>query len=160
MSDSIFTLTIEGEAPREFSTREEAMTIVKARVEAANSAIPFTIKETSFCEDCGEEKRYSFMSYCEDCSFRLNPAVKASRKIIRALKLAGDPVVKVYDGEENVKGKERDLLEAVHSVDDSTLYTQSGAFIRIIGGNESECDCVADWSMSIDETMKTVHLND
>lgn len=159
MSDSIFTLYIEGETPQTFNSRHEAMSVVKELAVADPANMPeFRIKETSYCPECGEEKRWNSASYCSDCSFRLDPAVKASRKIIRALKQI-DPVVSVWDGGETITGIERDLLEAVHSVDDSTLRTKSGAFIRIVG-NHTEVDCVADYSMSLDPVLSQVTLRD
>lgn len=154
---TIYTLTIEGEETQTFDTNEELRAVLIPQLRST-PGLKYKSKEIGFCPDCGEQKEYVSMYYCKSCAFRNSVAVKASRKIIRAFKKAGDPIVKVWDGEEYITGNERDLLEAVHSVDYSSLYTESDGFICIVAGNESEADCVYDWTMSIDGIMHTVNL--
>lgn len=154
---TIYTLTIEGEETQTFDTNEELRAVLIPQLRS-NPGLKYKSKEIGFCPDCGEQKEYVSMYYCKSCAFRNSVAVKASRKIIRAFKKAGNPIVKVWDGDDYITGKERDLLEAVHSVDTSYLYTESGAHVLIVAGNESEADCVCDWSTSIDGIMRTVNL--
>ena len=160
MKDSIYTLTIGTETMGEFPTRSEACTVVRELGISTGKPVDFKITETPFCRYCDEVREYEFMSACESCRFKKSEAVKASRKIIRAFKKAGDPIVKVWDGEEYITGNERDLLETVHSVDYSSLYSESGGFVCVVAGNESEADCIYDWSMSIDGIMRTVNLKE
>lgn len=156
---NIHTLTIEGEETQTFNTLAELREVLIPQLRA-NPNLSYEQKEIGYCPECGEEKKYSFTYYCEDCSFRKNDAVKASRKIIRSAKRAGDPVVAVWDGGENIKGNERELLEAVHSVDESVLKLESGARVWIVAGNESETDCVPDYSTSIEGIISDANLKE
>ena len=121
----------------------------------------FKIKEDPKpCRECGELCESRWSSLCRSCQFSLNDAVKAARKIIRSAKRNGNPVVAVNDGGDIVKGNERTLLEAVHSVDVSRLILQSGAQVLIIGGNESEADCIADYNTSLEAIIEDANLRD
>lgn len=156
---NIYTLTIEGEETQTFDTDEELRAVLIPQLRA-NPKLSYKYREIGFCPDCGEEKEYVSMYYCKLCSFRNNDAVKASRKIIRSAKRHGDPVVSVWDGGERIKGNERDLLEAVHSVDESVLILESGAKVWIVAGNESEVECVPDYSVSIEEIISDANLKE
>lgn len=112
------------------------------------------------CNLCEELRDFNFLPLCKACRFRENLAVKASRKIIRSAKRHGNPVVKVDDGGDIITGSERDLLEAVHSVDFSTLYLQDGQFVSVVGGNESETDTIANHSGSIEDIITDAKLSD
>lgn len=159
MSANIFVLTIENEAPREFNSAEEYKAVLHPRMRA-NTKLEYTLKEIGFCADCGEQKKYSFMYYCEDCSFRNNLSVKASRKIIRSAKRHGNPVVSVDDGGDIITGNEKTLLEAVHSVDFSRLNFQSGHQVSIVSGNESESDSVPDYHTALEDIVTSANLNE
>ena len=112
------------------------------------------------CDECGEPREYRFFAYCKACQFRMDLAVKTARKIIRSAKRNGNPVISVNDGGELITGKERDLLEAVHSVDSSTLNFKDGQFAWIVGGNESEADTLADYSGSIEHIIEDANLRE
>lgn len=116
-------------------------------------------KTTTFCRKCGEEKRFRFAPLCNTCSFKMNPSVKAARKVIRSAKRHGNPVVSVNDGGDIIHGNEKTLLEAVHSVDTSLLIFQSGASALIVG-NETEADCMADWNVSVDQIIEDANLSE
>lgn len=156
---NIHTLTIEGEETQTFDTDEEMRAVLIPQLRA-NPGLKYKSKEIGFCPDCGEEKEYVSMYYCKSCSFRNSDAVKASRKIIRSAKRHGNPVVSVWDTEDYVEGNERDLLEAVHSVDTSRLVFESGATVLVIAGNESESDCICDYSMSVEAIVKDANLKE
>ena len=156
---NIHTLTIKGEETQTFDTLAELREVLIPQLRA-NPNLEYKQKEIGFCPECGEEKEYSSMYYCEDCSFRNSDAVKASRKIIRSAKRHGDPVVSVWDGGEYIKGNERELLETVHGVDTSRLVFQSGATVLVIAGNESEVDCICDYSLSLEEIVNDANLKE
>ena len=156
---SIFTLTIENESPREFSSRDDAMAVVRERVAQTDQYFDFDLKETTFCRECGEEKRYRFVPLCNTCTFKMSPSVKAARKVIRSAKRHGNPVVSVNDGGDVIHGNEKTLLEAVYSVDTSHLIFQSGASALIVG-NETESDCLADCNMSVIQIIEDANLSE
>lgn len=154
-----YTLTIEGEETQTFNTDEELRAVLIPQLRA-NPNLKYKYKEIGFCPDCGEQKEYVSMYYCKSCSFRNSGAVKASRKIIRSAKRHGNPVVSVWDGGERIKGSEREMLEAVHSVDTSRLVFESGATVLVIADNESETDCICDYSLSVEEIVKDANLKE
>lgn len=112
------------------------------------------------CRECGELCESQWSSYCKSCQFSLSEAVKASRKIIRSAKRHGNPVVSVWDGEDTIKGNERALLEAVHSVDFSRLQFQSGAWVAVICGEETEAECIPDYTLSVEMIVDDANLKD
>jgi hypothetical protein len=78
------------------------------------------------------------------------------RKVVKALKDAGSPVVAVWDGEERVPVSNRDeVLEAVFAVDEAFLYTASGSWVRIILGNE--WDALSDYTVDLEDALKPVN---
>lgn len=156
---NIYTLTIKGEDTQTFNSEEELFEVLIPQLQA-NPRLSYSRKEIGYCPECGEEKEYSFMYYCKACSFRKSDAVKASRKIIRSAKRHGDPVVSVWDGGEYIEGNERELLETVHGVDTSRLVFQSGATVLVIAGNESECDCICDYSVSLEAIVEDANLKE
>lgn len=77
------------------------------------------------------------------------------RRIIRAVRAAGDPIVSVWDGEEDTPATlERDILAAVGQLDHAHLYTQSGAWAFIVCGNG--VDILTDYTMDLDAALTPV----
>jgi hypothetical protein len=78
------------------------------------------------------------------------------RKIVKALKEAGNPVVSVWDGEEDnpVKTK-RDIMVQVFNLDQAHLYTKEGGYVFVVMGNE--WDTLSDYSMSLEDALKPVN---
>lgn len=77
------------------------------------------------------------------------------RKVVKALKDAGDPVVQVYDTEEYVDVKTKDeVLNEVFNLDEAYLITKSGGWVRLIMGQD--WDTVCDYTMSLDEALEPV----
>lgn len=141
-----------------FETRAECINWIRENLTPADE---FRIKEDPKpCRECGEPCDYSFYAHCKECRFSLNDSVKAARKVIRSAKRNGNPVVSVDDGGDIIKGNERALLEAVHSVDFSRLILTSGAQVAIASGNESEADCIADYHSSIEAIIEDANLRE
>lgn len=77
------------------------------------------------------------------------------RKVIKALKDAGNPVVQVYDTEEYVDVKTKDeILNEVFNLDEAYLITESGGWVRLTMGQD--WDTVCDYTMSLDEVLEPV----
>ena len=81
------------------------------------------------------------------------------RKVYKALKKAGTPVVKGYDREEWVSFKsEKDVLDFAFNLDEFFLYTEDGAMVWIIMGQGAEG--LTDYSVSLEEAFEAYGLND
>lgn len=143
---------------RQLDTRAECIEWVRANVEEGR--YHQVDEDPKPCRECGDPCDYSFYSLCKECRFSLNDAVKAARKVIRSAKRNGNPVVAVNDGEDRITGNERTLLEAVHSVDSSHLIFESGAWAWIVGGNDSEAECVADYNTSLETIIEDANLRE
>lgn len=77
-------------------------------------------------------------------------------KLIKALKDAGDPIVKVYDGGEMVKVRtRRDIQEQVFNLDECRLITKSGGWVFLVMGNE--WDVISDYTLDIEKAIQPVN---
>lgn len=81
------------------------------------------------------------------------------RKIARALKAAGKPVVRAgytYGfNEEHVSVRtENDMLEEVFAYDDSILITEDGSWVRLVMGQEYET--LTDYTTNLEEALAPV----
>lgn len=90
-------------------------------------------------------------------------AIKASpaeattiRKVVCALKAAGTPIVKVYDGEEFVNVKtEQDILNEAFNLDWCRLYTEDNSWVFIVMGNE--WDALSDYTLDLEDALAPVN---
>lgn len=79
------------------------------------------------------------------------------RKVYKALKKAGTPVVKGYDREEWVEFKSQDeVLDFAFNLDEFFLYTEDGAMVWIIMGQGAEG--LTDYSVSLEEAFEAYGL--
>jgi hypothetical protein len=77
------------------------------------------------------------------------------RKVIRALKAAGDPVVKVNDGYDEVEtSTEKGILSEVFNLDEATLITHDGSFVFLTMGEGY--DLICDHSVNLEDALKPV----
>ncbi len=77
------------------------------------------------------------------------------RKIVRALKKAGTPVVKGYDGEEwETLTSERSVLEFAFNLDEFRLYTESGSWVFVVMGQGAEG--LTDYSIDLEDAMDSL----
>ncbi len=154
----MFTITA-GTRVNHFLSRTECIDWARENIDPMDTN--WSIKEDAKpCRECGELCESQWSSLCRSCQFKLNDAVKAARKIIRSAKRHGDPVISVWDGGDTITGNERELLEAVHSVDFSRLTLQSGAWVSVICGEETEADCIPDYSLSIEKIVDDANLRE
>lgn len=79
------------------------------------------------------------------------------RKVYKALKKAGTPVVKGYDREEWVEFTSQDeVLDFAFNLDEFFLYTEDGAMVWIIMGQGAEG--LTDYSVSLEEAFEAYGL--
>ena len=75
------------------------------------------------------------------------------RKIVRALKAAGTPVVKGYDGEEFEKlTTEKSVLDFAFNLDEFRLYTADGAWVFVVMGQGAEG--LTDYSLDLEDALE------
>jgi hypothetical protein len=78
-----------------------------------------------------------------------------TRKVIKALKDAGQPVTIVFDGGERtpVDGKNA-ILNEVFNLDESYLITEDGSWVRLVMGNGY--DIVCDYTTNLEDILQPV----
>ncbi len=80
---------------------------------------------------------------------------KVLRKLYKAFKAAGNPIVKVDDTEEVTDVSTlREVQEIVFNLDECFLITEKGGWIRFILGND--WDVICDYTLSLEETMEPI----
>lgn len=82
---------------------------------------------------------------------------KIVRKIVRALKAAGNPITSVEDsdGETTPVTTEADVLAIAFNLDDLWLVTQSGSWVRLIMGEGY--DLINDYGVSLEDALTPVN---
>lgn len=79
-----------------------------------------------------------------------------ARKVIRALKAAGTPVVSIYDGEEDEDvTTEREMLDIIFNLDECWLHAYKGGFVYLVMGQGY--DMIADYNVSLEGPLKPVN---
>lgn len=100
--------------------------------------------------------QFDFAQFIKDAIANSPAEATIVRKVWKALKDAGNPVVSVWDGVESTPVATRqELLEQVFNLDQAWLYTKSGAFVFIVMGNE--WDALADYNVSLEEALAPVN---
>lgn len=81
--------------------------------------------------------------------------VEIVRRVVRAMREAGTPVVSVWDGEERTAAtREQDILDLVFNLDIAYLETASGSWVMIMLGHE--WDALADYAVSLEDALAPV----
>ena len=81
---------------------------------------------------------------------------KIIKRIYKALAKAGNPIVSVWDGEDdNAVSSLQEVYTQVFNLDEAHLYTQSGAYVFVVMGQD--WDTVADYNVSLEDTLKPVN---
>jgi hypothetical protein len=71
------------------------------------------------------------------------------RRIVKAFREAGDPIVSIFDSEEATKvTTERDILEVVFNLDYCYLETANGSWVMLVMGNE--WDVLSDYTTNLE----------
>lgn len=80
---------------------------------------------------------------------------KIVRKVVRALKAAGTPVISVWDGEDSTPVKtEKEILRLVFNLDSAHLYTANG-WVFLVNGEE--WDMLNDYTVNLEDALKPVN---
>lgn len=103
-----------------------------------------------------EEGRKEWFKVFIDEAIENSPIeARLTRKVIRALKDAGTPVVEVFDGYETEKvTTERSIMEQVFNLDECFLKTADGSWVRLTLGNE--WDVITDYTTNLEDALKPV----
>jgi len=76
-------------------------------------------------------------------------------RVVAALEAAGNPVVSVWDTEDdNPVTSLRDIQEQVFNLDVAYLCTERGGWVMLVLGNE--WDALSDYTLSLEEPLKPV----
>lgn len=77
-------------------------------------------------------------------------------RVINALRASGNPVIAVYDTEDETPAHtNEEIAELVFDLDEAYLITQSGAWVFMVNGNE--WDTISDYNVSLEEALKPVN---
>lgn len=80
---------------------------------------------------------------------------KIIERIVRALDLAGTPVVSVFDGEERTPAPTAwDVLDQVFNLDEAYLYTSDGGYVFVVMGQE--WDTLTDFTLNHEDALASV----
>lgn len=81
---------------------------------------------------------------------------KIVKKVFKAMAKAGNPVVSVWDGEEDHPATTLEEVNTyVFNLDQAHLYTKSGAWVFLVLGNE--WDTISDYNVSLEEALQPVN---
>jgi len=101
-------------------------------------------------------KTFDFKAFIDEGIASRPIEARIVRKVVRALKAAGNPVVKVDDGEEHIAvTTERDVLDQAFNLDELHLYTANGGWVFLVMGNE--WDVICDYSISLEDALQPVN---
>lgn len=97
----------------------------------------------------------SFDKFIDDNMAALPAERKTLRKVVKALKDAGKPVVIVHDGEEDTPVTTlRSIQEQVFNLDDAWLVTEDGSWVRLVLGNG--WDTLTDYTVDLEDILLPV----
>ncbi|AUX82709.1 hypothetical protein PBI_KNOX_60 [Microbacterium phage Knox] len=98
---------------------------------------------------------FDFKKFIDDAIAASPVEAKLTRKVYRALRAAGQPVVAVWDSEERVPVKnEREMLEQVFNLDVAWLITENGDWVMLVRGNE--WDLISDYTVAVEPDLQSV----
>lgn len=81
---------------------------------------------------------------------------KIVRRVIRALKKAGTPVVAIWDSEEMAYADgERKLMDLIFDLDEAWLMAKGGGWVRITIGND--WDALTDYTLNLEAALAEVN---
>jgi hypothetical protein len=91
-----------------------------------------------------------------DSQIKANPVeARITRKVVKALREAGTPVVTVWDtGVHTPVKTTRDVLDLVFNLDYCYLYTEAQDWVFLVGGNEY--DMISDYTIDLEAALKPV----
>ncbi|QDM56734.1 hypothetical protein SEA_VELENE_60 [Microbacterium phage Velene] len=98
---------------------------------------------------------FDFKKFIDEAIANSPVEAKLTRKVYRALRAAGQPVVAVWDSEERVPVKnEREMLDQVFNLDVAWLITENGDWVMLVRGNE--WDLISDYTVAVEPDLQSV----
>lgn len=81
---------------------------------------------------------------------------KIAKRLIKTLEAAGDPIIRIFDGDEytDVEGK-NDILNYLFNLDEAYLITESESWVRFIQGNG--WDAISDYTVNLESALKPIN---
>lgn len=96
-----------------------------------------------------------FDQFIKDNMARNYAEARIIKKLWKALKEAGDPIVAVWDGEEETPVRTlKELNRVAFNLDQCHLYTKSDGWVFIVMGND--WDALSDYTLNLEEAIKPV----
>ncbi|QDP44111.1 hypothetical protein SEA_MCGALLEON_60 [Microbacterium phage McGalleon] len=98
---------------------------------------------------------FDFQQFIDEAIKSAPVEAKLTRKVYRALRAAGNPVVKVWDTVESTPVKnEREMLEQVFNLDIAYLVTENESWVMLVRGNE--WDLISDYTTDAEPDLQSV----
>jgi hypothetical protein len=98
---------------------------------------------------------FDFKKFIDEAIANSPTEAKLTRKVYRALRAAGNPVVAVWDTEERTPVKnEREMLEQVFNLDIAYLMTENDSWVMLVRGNE--WDLISDYTTDCEPDLQSV----
>ncbi|AVR56145.1 hypothetical protein PBI_BEEBEE8_60 [Microbacterium phage BeeBee8] len=98
---------------------------------------------------------FDFKKFIDEAIAASPVEAKLTRKVYRALRAAGNPVVKVWDSVEFTSVKnEREMLEQAFNLDIAWLYTENDDWVMLVRGNE--WDLISDYTVAAEPDLQSV----
>ncbi len=102
------------------------------------------------------EAKERFQRFIQDGVDRNHVEAEIIKRLYEALEAVDNPIIMVFDGEEdNDVSTLWEVYEQVFNLDEAYLYTESGAGIFVVMGEE--WDTIADYNVSLEEAIKPVN---
>jgi hypothetical protein len=97
-----------------------------------------------------------FQRYIQDAVDRHHVEAEIIKRLYEALEAADNPIIMVDDSEEeNDVSTLWEVYEQVFNLDEAYLYTESGAYVFVVMGEEWET--IADYNISLEVAIKPVN---
>lgn len=102
------------------------------------------------------EAKERFQRFIQDGVDRHHVEAEIIKRLYEALEAVDNPIISVFDGDEdNDVSTLWEVYEQVFNLDEAWLYTESGAFVFVVMGEE--WDTIADYNISLEEAIKPVN---
>lgn len=98
---------------------------------------------------------FDFQQFIDEAIKAAPVEAKITRKVVRALATAGNPVTSVWDGAETTHTRtERDIMEQVFNLDHCWLQTENDDWVLLVRGNE--WDMISDYTVACEPDLQSV----
>ena len=96
-----------------------------------------------------------FKAYIDSAIKAMPAESRIIKKVYTAMKKAGTPIVKTWDGVEHVEARTlREVQEQAFNLDIVYLMTADGSWVMLVMGNE--WDTISDYTTDLEDTLAPV----